>query len=83
MTRDEVRIGDVVQIRPEGKGIFPGCFMTVTEVKTWGVQGYILIPVSRDKRPGVAYYRATWETIALIGHAEWLLGTKDGEGEGQ
>ena len=32
--------GDIVQIKPE-KEMFGACMVTVTEVKTWGIQGYV------------------------------------------
>lgn len=31
---------DIVQVNPE-QGDFGGCFVVVTEVKPWGVQGYV------------------------------------------
>jgi hypothetical protein len=70
-----IRVGDVVQIDPvtmvEG-GFFAGCLMIVTEVKSWGVQGYIAVPAARGAPPGEAYYRATWEQVVRIGRAAWV-----------
>lgn len=35
-----MKIGDIVQINPE-KDVFGGCMVVVTEIKSWGVQGYV------------------------------------------
>ena len=61
-----LRPGYVVQISPEGDGMFAGCFLVVTEVKSWGVQGYVRIP---DR--GNAYYRADRENIEFVGESAW------------
>jgi hypothetical protein len=67
--------GDVVQLIPGivGNPMFAGCFMTVTEPKSWGAQGYVQA-LGKDEKPGgQAYYRATWEEMtAPIGKAEYI-----------
>jgi hypothetical protein len=75
-----IRVGDVVQIDPafEDK-LFAGCFLTVTETKSWGVQGYVLIPQSKLQPPGVAYYRVNFSEIIKIGKAEWAIGESEEE----
>ena len=35
-----IEIGDIVQVDPE-KEMFGGCMVVVTEVKNWGIQGYV------------------------------------------
>lgn len=35
-----VKINDIVQVNPEVE-VFGGCMVVVTEVKSWGVQGYV------------------------------------------
>jgi len=79
MTRDRritvqpynlIQIYDVVQITPEKPGYFRGCFMVVTEVKTWGVQGFVAVP-RREGIPLQAYYRAEWSDIEHIGASAW------------
>lgn len=64
---------DVVQINPEGhESFFAGCFLLVTEVKGWGVQGFVAIPASeRGKMPAAAYYRAKWDEIEAVCNAVW------------
>jgi hypothetical protein len=67
MTTNQLAVGDVVQISPDTDNeMFAACFMTVTEPKPWGAQGYVRIPGSGD-----AYYRAKHEHMVLIGTAEW------------
>lgn len=54
--------GDIVQLDPEEteNEAFRGCLMTVTEVKTWGVQGYVYpAPAGSVTVDGLAFYRAT------------------------
>lgn len=58
--------GDVVQVSPSYKGGWGGCFVLVTDPKSWGVQGFVQIPCG-----GQAYIRLPNEVIHLIGRAEW------------
>lgn len=72
----ELVAGDVVQLDPEkhleGNGFFAGCFMLVTEVKSWGAQGFICMPGERGTLPGCAFYRAKWYEMERIGRAVWV-----------
>lgn len=61
-----IAVGDVVQIDPEHDDKFGGNLLVVTEVKSWGVQGYVAIPGS-----GLAYYRVHFESVRRIGVAAW------------
>jgi hypothetical protein len=74
--------GDVVQLHPEetGNRAFGGCFLTVTEVREWGVQGYVqALGESREERGGQAYYRARWgEFEPTGGRAVWMVGDEEG-----
>jgi hypothetical protein len=59
MDKIELKPGDVVQLNPETcrNPMFAACFLTVTELKTWGVQGYVQ-GLGQDGKPGgQAYYR--------------------------
>ncbi len=68
---DRVQVNDVVQIDPEVDGMFGGCLMIVTEVKLWGVQGYVQIP-GQGEAGGQAYYRCKFGDFEFIGHACWI-----------
>jgi hypothetical protein len=66
--KDETDVGDVLQIDPAVE-MFGGCMLVVTEVKPWGVQGY----VQSAGVPGQQYVRKTWEEIEPTGgKAVWV-----------
>ncbi len=58
---------------------FGACFLVVTDPRPWGAQGYVQIIGSNDRPGGLAYYRARWEEIELIGAAEWIAASLAGE----
>lgn len=64
---ERIEIGSVVQINAEHDPCFGACFMVVTEVKSWGVQGYVKVPGADG---GDAYYRVAFDKVAYIGRAE-------------
>lgn len=75
MTENRIEENMVVQLDPDNTGnpMFAGCFMVVTEVKPWGVQGYVQA-LGEDGNPGgQAYYRAMFGTFQPIGMAEWAI----------
>lgn len=64
---------DVVQLSIDvGNPMFACCMLTVTEVKPWGVQGYVQALGENGNPGGQAYYRAKWDEIELVGHAVWV-----------
>ena len=62
--------GDVVQIIDEEDPWF-GCLMVVTEPKSWGIQGFVSIPMSNkpDQQPGAAFRRPRNGQIAYVGRS--------------
>ncbi len=71
----QLTVDSIIQLDPiktENK-MFAGCLMVVTEIKSWGVQGYVQ-GLGKDGDPaGQAYYRATTGTFELTGgHAVWV-----------
>lgn len=78
MEKRELEIGDIVQINPEYDSVFGACLMIVTEPKSFGAQGYVLIP---GKEGGQAYYRCAFENMELVGKAEWIRGDKSNESD--
>jgi hypothetical protein len=64
----------VVQLNPEtvGNPAFAGAMMVVTDLKSWGVQGYVQSLGTRDAPGGQAYYRAKWEEVEYVGEAVWV-----------
>lgn len=70
-------IGAVLQIAPEHSETFGACFLQVTEVKPWGVQGFVRVPGG-----GNAFVRVKWEHLEVIGMAVWVdASTAQGERE--
>ena len=69
-----LEVGDIVQLDPEkvGNSMFAACFMVVTEVKSWGVQGYVQALGEAGKPGGQAYYRAKFDEMVKVGKAEWV-----------
>ena len=66
----EIKVGDVVQIDPTHDPVFGACFLVVTELKSFGVMGYVMVPV--HPAAGEAYYRVAFDKIHRIGCGEWL-----------
>jgi hypothetical protein len=63
-----VRENDIIQITdPENKW-FP-CLLVVSEVKSWGIQGYITIPNNTEEPNGTAYYRIENGKFEVVGRA--------------
>lgn len=77
-----MEIGAIVQLDPETteNKAFAGCLMTVTEIKPWGVQGYVQGLGTREESGGVAYYRAKHGTfIPTGGYAPWFIGSTENQ----
>lgn len=76
MTPDpRITVGAVVQIDPAHDPQFGGAFLTVTEMKSFGVMGYVhAFGGGVSDRAGQAYYRVKFESIAYVGRAEWVVG---------
>lgn len=69
VNKTELETGDVVQLNENcNNPMLKYCFMTVTEPKAWGAQGYVQCTGENEKPGGQAYYRAKFEEMDLIGH---------------
>lgn len=69
-------VGDIVQMNPEtvGNKAFAGAMMVVTEVRAWGVQGYVQVLGTRESIGGLAYYRAQFDEFKRTGgKAVWAM----------
>ena len=63
--QNNVKKNDVIQINEKFKGTgWIGCLMIVDEVKSWGVQAYLHVPMQGD-----AYLRIKHEEYDVIGVA--------------
>lgn len=75
MSPIELKPGDVVQLSPDvGNPMFACCFLTVTEPRSWGAQGYVQMTGENGQSGPQAYYRAKWEEMEYVGRAEWVIG---------
>lgn len=70
-----VRAGSVVQLNPTTcrNQMFAGCMLTVTEVKSFGVQGYVQALGENGNPGGQAYLRPTWGEIEFVGTAPFVI----------
>jgi hypothetical protein len=63
-----IEINDIVQVDPS-KAVFGGCMVVVTEVKAWGIQGY----VQSAGVDGLQYIRLEWQDFESTGgKAIWV-----------
>lgn len=72
----KVQVGEVVQLSPTAttNKAFAACLMVVTEVKDWGVQGYVQGLGTREEQVGQAYFRAETGTFErTFGRAPWVI----------
>lgn len=75
----DYQVGDVVQLNERCRNPwFAGCFMMVTEPKTFGAQGFVQLPCEPPANGpccvleggrGQAFYRARFEEMDYIGMA--------------
>lgn len=71
-------VGEIVQLDPATvrNRAFAGCFMVVTEVKSFGAQGYIqpIGPSMDMPADGWAYYPAHWDEMEQTGgRVVWMV----------
>ena len=66
MAEGELKVGDIVQITGESQR-WCGCFVVVTELKSFGIQGYM--PVPHVNTVGTAYVRLNKEDYERVGTA--------------
>lgn len=71
MDKQELNIGDVVQINPEHDPVFGACLMTVTEPKPWGAMGYVQVPDENDDG-GTVFYRCKFANMEYVGRAAFV-----------
>ncbi len=67
--------GEVIQLDP-AKCRWGPVFVTVTEIKTWGVMGYFHT-THADGKPGAAYIRVTHGDYERIGVAVWRVAEEE------
>jgi hypothetical protein len=74
---ERLAVGEIVQINPEMdiNPMFGACLLVVTELKSWGVMGYVQGLGSDGKIGGQAYIRLPFDQIEKTnGMAVWAIG---------
>jgi hypothetical protein len=64
----ELLCGDIIQVTDETHHWYP-CLLIVQEVRTWGVQAYLVIPDNTDGPNGTAYIRIEKGAYECVGAA--------------
>ena len=67
-------VGDIFQINPEKNKRYGGCFIVATEIKEWGIQGYLCMDIPDEnvvRFKGLAFFRPKWDEIEFVGKAKW------------
>lgn len=79
----ELRPGDIVQLDPTqtSNKMFSACLMTVSEVKDWGVHGFVQALGEKGEMGGRAYYRAVWGTFEFTGGKNVWMPAEENEEE--
>ena len=66
--------GDVFQINEKhGRKGWIGAFVMATEIKSWGIQGFVSHVETHDQQ-NKAYIRLKWDELDYVGHAPLVLG---------
>lgn len=67
----KIEVNGIVQVKPDaGTRFFDSCFIVVTELKSFGIQGYVQVP---EVNGGQAYVRLKWDQFAPVGaKAIWV-----------
>ncbi len=67
MKKSLVKVNSIVQINETGVEGWTGCLVQVTELKGFGIQGYVQIP-----KGGPAYIRLNWDQFEYVGEATMI-----------
>jgi len=69
---NNVAYGDIVQLNPRKNEMFGGCLVFVTDVRAWGVKGYIPMP---DQNKVCLNLR--WDDFEYCGQAHFMTEEKE------
>jgi hypothetical protein len=64
MEETSIEVNDIVQINENGKEGWVGCLVQVDEVKNFGIQGFVRMPLQGD-----AYIRLNFDQFEKVGKA--------------
>lgn len=78
---DRVIPGSVVQLNERASApCYVGCFLLVSEVRSWGVQGFIATPHERGEPASNIWLRPAWDAIEYIGQAVMVPAAEEQDG---
>lgn len=69
-----MRKGTIVQIKlkaPDQR--FRGMLMVISSIKEWGCVGYFMLPDLKFNGAQLAFYRAKWDDIIIVGHTSVMF----------
>ena len=73
-TPDDYAVGDVFQINEKhGRNGWIGAFVMATEIKSWGIQGFVS-HIETHEQQSRAYIRLKWDELDYIGRAPLIPG---------
>lgn len=76
---EQYKEGDVFQINEKhGRKGWVGAFILATEIKSWGIQGFVAAPIEHEEQAHY-YIRLKWEELDFIGHAALVPGPDEPE----
>jgi len=76
----EYKVGDVFQINEKhGRNGWIGAFVLATEIKPWGIQGFVANIDSHDEQSRI-YIRLRWDEIEYVGPAILVPETEGDDG---
>ena len=78
MNDDRIRVGSVVQLNERASATcYVGCFLLVTEIKPWGVQGFVAHVGDLSEPAGMIFLRPKWDAIEWVGTATLQPASED------
>lgn len=66
--------GDLVQLDPVNcrNRMLASMIMVVTDLRPWGVMGYVQMPGKDGEPGGLAFYRARFDECRWVGKCVWM-----------
>lgn len=76
----DAHIGDVFQINEtHGRAGWVGALVVATEIKSWGIQGFV-VHVETHEKQGWAFIRLKWDELDYVGTAPLIPADAFAEG---
>lgn len=59
-----IKVNDIIQLLEDAQEGWVGCLLIVSEIRSWGVLGYVKLPLQGD-----VYLRVPWGQFGIVGEA--------------